>query len=156
MAKKKAPVSNPITPFTKISTSLDLVSKNAYMLFPSADQWRQRICLTLVEWSKNPQALDLQQFCMFHDVTRETLNTWVDKYEDMQESFEHAKRNIACHRNVGAVTGKLTGHAYRDIHRYSKVWEENNAYTADLAKKTEESKQHITVIMPKPEVMGKE
>ena len=161
MAKRKvAEITNNTTdiqPLTSVSTWTDFINNDAYMLFPSKQDWRQRLICTLLEWASKPDSLEITDFAMEMKLRRATLYEWADKYPDIKDALNHARLMIGSRRRKGAMMKKLDGsYAYRDMHCYDPEWLAINKYHSEM--KTEEAKQSHTFIIndAKPKIVSKE
>jgi hypothetical protein len=160
---KKIPIKDNNTTPSKLSSSFELLKKSYMLLtkqseeiFPAKEEWRKQLMLRMIEWSKWPDSLHLQGFCILEGEYYHTLRHWIVTYEDMQEPYNHVKRNLAYNRHNGAMTGKCTREVYRDIHKYEEEWLEINKYNDARLKDATQQKQDIKVYLTKPEIITKE
>lgn len=135
----------------------DFMDQDTLSVFCGREEWRERLINTMLSWSDKSTSLEVQQFCMEYKIPYGTLKEWEYKYPDIAHGFKEMKRNIACHRKVGAYTKKLDGnHVFKDLHRYDPEWHDVNKYHSDM-KKDEEKQPHTFVIdARKPTVITKE
>lgn len=138
-------------------TWVDFLDKETLSIYPSRDDWRQRLIYTMAKWSEKSTSLELLQFCMEYKIPRTTLYQWTEKYPDIKEGYENMRLALACHRRVGTMNKKLDGaYAYKDMHMYDKEWEAINRYHSDM-KKEEEKQSHTFIINDsKPRIVSKE
>lgn len=119
---------------TKNVSWAESIYNESFLYFPEKADWRKRVVHTLFEWSKRPDTLLIEEFCMEYGILRRTLNRWAEKYDDIGEALENAKIFIGARRRRGAIRNELNGmFAYRDMHMYDKEWEKVNAYHAKLS-----------------------
>lgn len=138
-------------------TWVDFLDQETTEIYASKDEWRERLCYTMMKWSERPTSLEIQQFCTEYKIPYTTLREWLEKYPDIKKSYAAAKLTLACHRRVGSMTKKLDGtYAYRDMHMYDPEWHQVNKYHSDM-KKDEEKQAHTFIISgEKPRIISKQ
>jgi hypothetical protein len=138
-------------------TWIDFLDKETLFLYPSKDEWRQKLIYTMMKWSENETSLEVLQFCMKYKIPRTTLQEWIKKYPEVEDAFSNMKLSLACHRRVGTMEKKLDGaYAYKDMHVYDEQWHPINKYHSDM-KKEEEKQAHTFIISDvKPRIVSKE
>jgi hypothetical protein len=125
MAKKKEKETKHSTSLKSLSiscTAMDMMNA-AHRMFPENGAWRERLCYTLIESARDPEILEIIDFCNQFGMPYRTLRHYADKFPDVGEAYEYFKLNIAGRRRKGALVGKYNViAAYKDVHRYDPEW----------------------------------
>jgi hypothetical protein len=138
-----------IESINKECTFLDYMSDNSGRLFPEKDSWRERLVHTMLEWSQDKDALEIDQFCIEYKIPRTTLYLWRDKYPDVKKIIDEVKLIIASRRRVFSMTRKIDGHyAYRNLHQYDPEHISVDKYHASLKRDESGEKEKIGVVLP--------
>lgn len=156
MAKNTNPTKD-IQLLTTSGTWCEYLNGDAFMLFPSKDDWRKRFMYTLLNWASKEDSLEITDFAMEMKMHRRTLYKWAEQYADLQDALEIARLMIGSRRRKGAMIKKLDGaYAYKDMHKYDPEWLEINKYHSEMRK--DEDKQAHTFIIndAKPRIVSKE
>ena len=146
-----------IKPLTTVRTWKEFIDNDAYMQFPSKQDWRLRFIYTLLEWAMKDDSLEITDFALEMKMRRQTIYEWADKYPDIKQAMDQARLMIASRRKKGALTKKFDKDVvFKDLHKYDPEWLEINKYHSDM--KTEETKQSHTFIISdaKPRIVSKE
>lgn len=134
-----------------------LLNPDAHRFFPGVDQLRERLIYTLMEWARDPEHIDTGQFLTEYYIPPRTMNSWVNKYDDVRDAWEQAKLLMASHRRVGAMKRKLDPKScFRDIYHYDPFENEVDERQARLSKYSEEKQGNVTinVIDSTPEIVN--
>jgi hypothetical protein len=159
MAKKqeKSNHTSEVKPLTTNRTWQEFIKNDAFMMFPDKDDWRERVCYTMLQWAEKEDSLEIMDFALEFKIRRQTLYEWADRYPDFRKCFDYVKLIIGSRRRKGALTRKYDKDVvFKDIHRYDPEWLEINKYHSDMKK--DEEKQSTTFIVNngKPRVVSKE
>lgn len=112
---------------------IDYLDEDSLRIYPGKDEWRKRLCYTMLKWGDREDALDIIQFCRAYKIPKSTLQGWVNRYPDIEKAFNEMKLFLGCNRRIGAMTRKLdTSAAYRDMHELDESWDRVNKYHAKL------------------------
>lgn len=74
---------------------------------PATNTFMQRQALMLKEWSLKEDSLRISDFYDERGYNSQTFYRWCNKYPEMQQSLEFAKRRIGARREQGALTRKF-------------------------------------------------
>lgn len=126
---------------------VDFVKNESYMLFPSNDDWRNKLKYSLIIWGLKEESLEIMQFCMEFKFAYRTIKEWVDKYPDLCEVYDEVKLMLACRRRLGALKKVFDKEVvYKDMHKYDPEYLEINKYHAALRKIEDELNDKLKVI----------
>lgn len=128
---------------------LEYLGEESLRLYPGKNDWRKRLCVTMLRWACNDDSLEIQQFCMHYGIPYITLKNYVDTYSDVKGVYDEVKLRLASRRRIGALKRIYDKDVvFKDLHTYDPEWVEINAYHARLKKEVEErSSGNLMVIM---------
>lgn len=111
----------------------------------------------LIEWSKDDDALLMQEFSNTQGYRRNLFYEWVEKYEVFREAHEFALSQLGARREKGAMTRKYAeATVHRTLGHYNPIW---GAETYKLSKMKEEvaqaAEQKVVIIERYPVIEGK-
>lgn len=130
----------------------DYFSDDFFQDCAKSEHWRMRMVEAMAEFGRDPKSLFYLDFCVKFNIPRTQLYKLVAKYPDLAKAYEEMKNLIGLNRCKQVPLQFVMQH---DQYRYDSEWDEGEKRKAELNKKPDEHKQHITVVMPKPEVMDK-
>lgn len=144
MAKEINPQS--ITVMTTLVKNGNNPMRRSEELYPSKQEWRQRLITTLDLWSQEEDAYTLDQFCTLYGLPYQTFINWQEKYKDVRDMVVEVKRKLGDRRWRKAFLRQASETMVnRDLHKYLPEQEVINKYWSDL-KKTEEIQSGIQVV----------
>jgi hypothetical protein len=141
---------------SKTHNYVDLIDNEAFIFFPQRDSWRKRVILTLDNWSRKEDSLEMQQFLAEYKIPVYTMIGWRKQYEDVAQAFDRAKLAIASRRRIGALKKVYDREVvFKDLHIYDPEWDAVNKYHSALKKEEAAEPTTFNVFMGKPTVIGK-
>ena len=110
--------------------------------------WRPReydlddLANEILEWSKNPDSINLTQFVSKNDIPPQNISKWCHESTYFREVLSMAKVNLGINRHAKFMEAKLsqidiTRHEYRYDPFYRKDERKEFAYKEKLRKKTD-------------------
>lgn len=137
MEKKKLNNSPERWELSNSRTFMDFLDEEALQYFPGKDDWRKRLCYTMLLWAEKSTSLDIVQFYIAYKIPKHTMWDWCVKYPDIAAAYKQMKYILGCNRRVGTMTKKLDGNfAYKDMHILDDEWDGINKYNASLKQDT--------------------
>jgi hypothetical protein len=89
----------------------------------------------LIEWSARDTSLRMSQFYTAHKLLYRVFWSWCKKYPVLQDAYDIAMSNLAEHREIGGLTGKLNATmVVQSLSIYDKDWKEMYEWKAKLQK----------------------
>ena len=120
---------------------------------PIPDYFIDEIMLDLREWRGKATSLRFKDFLMHRRINSKVFYDWCNRHEGLRQEYAWALDSIASHREIGAMTGKLTPIAIRMMPRYDPEWLENEERLAKIKRLSQvEGVAGQTIIAVIPEV----
>lgn len=119
----------------------------------ATNSYLENLCEALVEWARKPDSIALIDFCTEAGIAKHSLDFFSTKYENVKEAKALAQELIACHRETGAIKGKLNATAVLAFQGMrDPEFKEYLAWKASLNQKEEaKSEQKVVIIERYPE-----
>lgn len=159
MPKKKATPQDS-TDNRELSTARSYMTmdKEAFLLYPEREEWRNRLIFTMEKWLERTECLEAQSFCYDYKIPYSTFNDWIHKYEDIGSAYTNLKMTLALRRRELSMRNKINGTwAYRDMHRLDPQWgPQVDKYHAEMKKEEDQQPTKFVIIADRPKVVSKD
>ena len=120
---------------------------------PIPDYIIEEIRIKIREWSNKVTSLRFKDFLKDMGIPYQVFYDLMDRSPSLKQEYEWALDSIASHREIGAMTGKLTPIAIRMMPRYDPEWLENEERLAKIKRLSQvEGVAGQTIIAVIPEV----
>lgn len=130
----------------------EYLSTISFQMCPANNQFKDRLAIELVEWSKSDEALILEEFYDIKGIRPNDIKRWLETHTGLQEAFERAKRVISYRREKGALRNELNpGTVHIVMPHYSKIWKDTEEWRAGLKKESDKQGDVRVVIESYPE-----
>ena len=144
MTKKDTALSRDLITLSMDKGWESMFADETFAYFPEKDEWRKKLCYTLLKWAGQPTSLSLDQFLIEAKIWKMTMRRWVDKYEDIAQAYKFAKTIIGDRRIRGALLKKYdVTMVLRETGAFDDEQAQINKDNAELKNKAEGNKATI-------------
>jgi hypothetical protein len=108
---------------------------NDFQMRPVTPAILEKIASALVTWSKDPESIRLEGFCLSFGIKPQVLYRWAETHEIIKDALETTILRLAQNRANGMVFQKygMRENALKHVHHlYDTQWAEANKYHAEL------------------------
>lgn len=131
----------------------DFLNEDAFMLYPSKEDYKMRLAITLLEWAEKSDGIDMAEFSVKTRTNPRSLRTWKNEHKELGQAYEMAKTILGVKRKKGAAYGILNKDmVLRDAHWYDEEEHKINLYHKEMKTDEEKGSHTFNINITRPDV----
>jgi hypothetical protein len=153
-SEKKKPNTNEESSYlSKKEDWTEYFHETALINYPGRDEWRKRLCFTLLYEGSLGEMVVQKEFCWKYKISMRSIERWIRDYPDIADAWQDFKESLAAHRYIGCIKRKYDSYsAFRDIHLLDGKEDAVNRYHLELKKlkdMEEQIRYLVEIVKPK-------